>query len=56
MDLFTVPDECRNETIGIDYFYKCFEQRYDACPIFFPGSLRDACASAFSSTVMKEVR
>ncbi len=52
---FKVPNECQNEIIGIEFFYKCFEQRYDACPVFFMDSLRDACQGAFSSKVIKDV-
>ncbi|CAF4409859.1 unnamed protein product [Rotaria sp. Silwood2] len=50
------PDECLNEIIGIESFYKCFERRYDACPAFFAGSLQDACQEAFKSTVIQERR
>ena len=32
------------------------ERRYDACPAFFPGTLRDACQAAFNSTIIEEVR
>ncbi|CAF4579718.1 unnamed protein product, partial [Rotaria sp. Silwood2] len=42
--------ECQDEIIGIESFNKCFEWRYDACPAFFMGSLRDACQEAFKST------
>ncbi|CAF3204184.1 unnamed protein product [Rotaria sp. Silwood2] len=49
------PDECQDEIIGIESFNKCFEWRYDACPAFFMGSLRDACQEAFKSTVIQEV-
>jgi len=51
-----VPDECQNEVVGIESFYSCLTRRYNACPIFFTGSLQDACEEAFSSTVVKEVR
>ncbi|CAF3656886.1 unnamed protein product [Rotaria sp. Silwood1] len=43
-----VPSKCENEIIGIDSLTKCFEQRYDACPLFFRGSLQDACQEAFN--------
>jgi len=53
---FIVPDQCQNEIVGIDSLTECFDRRYDACPAFYPGSLREACETAFSSTAIKEVR
>ena len=54
--LFIVQGECQDESKGIESFYKCFEQRYEDCPVFFSGSLRNACESAFNSNVLQEVR
>ncbi|CAF4711043.1 unnamed protein product [Rotaria sp. Silwood1] len=48
-----VPSKCENEIIGIDSLTKCFEQRYDACPLFFRGSLQDACQEAFNPVVIQ---
>ncbi|CAF4067726.1 unnamed protein product, partial [Rotaria sordida] len=48
------PDECQNEVVGIESFYSCFTRRYNACPVFFIGSLQEACQEAFSSLVIKE--
>jgi len=56
IDLFKVPSKCQNAVDGIDSLSKCFERRYDACPAFFMGSLRDACQVAFSPTISEEVR
>jgi len=53
---FAVPDKCQHEVIGIESFFACLTERYNGCPIFFPGSLQDACKAAFSSTVVTEVR
>jgi hypothetical protein len=53
---FKVPDGCQNPIVVIEYISKCFDQRYDACPAFFRGSLQEACEAAFSSPVIKEVR
>ncbi|CAF2677035.1 unnamed protein product [Rotaria sp. Silwood2] len=50
------PPKCENEIVGIDSLTKCFEQRYDACPVFFRGSLRDACQAAFNPIVIQERR
>ncbi|CAF1071553.1 unnamed protein product [Rotaria sordida] len=50
------PDECQNEVVGIESFYLCFTRRYSACPVFFMGSLHEACQEAFSSPVIKEHR
>jgi hypothetical protein len=53
---FKVPDQCQNEVVGIDSFYACFTRRYNACPVFFSGSLQDACEAAFNLTLIEEVR
>jgi hypothetical protein len=52
---YKVPAECPNEIEGIESFYQCFIDRYSACPAFFMGSLQEACQSAYSSSVVKEV-
>ncbi|CAF4172509.1 unnamed protein product, partial [Rotaria sp. Silwood2] len=56
IDSAPFPDECQNVITGIESFYRCFTRRYEACPVFFMGSLQDACREAFTSTVIKEVR
>ncbi|CAF4754174.1 unnamed protein product [Rotaria sp. Silwood2] len=50
------PGICQNEAVGIDLLSKCFEQRYNACPVLFMGSLRDACQAAISPTIIQERR
>ncbi|CAF1142598.1 unnamed protein product [Adineta steineri] len=50
------PDECDDVVKGIDSFSACFEERYDSCPAFYPGSLSSACESAFNSEVIEERR
>ncbi len=55
MSHYKVPAECPNEIEGIESFYQCFIDRYSACPAFFMGPLQEACQSAYSSSVVKEV-
>ncbi|UJR07916.1 hypothetical protein I4U23_012199 [Adineta vaga] len=50
------PDNCEDETAGIEAMSKCFLQRYDACPVFFTGSLREALDAAFSPSTVQERR
>ncbi|CAF1376189.1 unnamed protein product [Adineta ricciae] len=49
-----LPDVCQDETQGIESIAACFMRRYDACPAFFVGSLRNACQAAFSSETVTE--
>ncbi|CAF1089429.1 unnamed protein product [Adineta steineri] len=50
------PDECDDEAKGIESFSACFDERYNSCPAFYPGSLSSACESAFNSKVVEERR
>ena len=50
-----VPEGCRDEVQGIETLFTCFMERYNECPAFFMGSLRDACRKAFDSPVIREV-
>ncbi|CAF1178418.1 unnamed protein product [Rotaria sp. Silwood1] len=50
------PKEYLNEATCIESFHKCFEQRYNACPVFYVGSLQKACKQAFDSELIKERR
>ncbi|CAF1061974.1 unnamed protein product [Rotaria sordida] len=55
-DYDSYSDECKNEVVDIECFNSCFISRYNFCPMFFPGSLQDACQAAFTSKVIKEHR
>ncbi|CAF1229144.1 unnamed protein product [Adineta steineri] len=50
------PDECDDEVKGIESFSACFQERYNSCPVFYPGSLSSACESAFKSEVFEKRR
>ncbi|CAF3056754.1 unnamed protein product [Rotaria sp. Silwood2] len=50
------PNECEKEVVAVETFTSCFIRRYNFCPMFFPGSLQDACQIAFNSQVIKERR
>lgn len=54
--VFEVPDSCRNEAQGIEILSAYFMERHNACPLFFAGSLRDACRAAFDSLVSEVAR
>ncbi|CAF4883853.1 unnamed protein product, partial [Rotaria sp. Silwood1] len=55
-DYSPFPDKCQNKVVAIESFYSCFIRRYNSCPIFFVGSLQNACQEAFSSRIIKEHR
>ncbi len=44
-----------NEINVIESISQCFDKRYDDCPIFFMGSLRNACQTAFNSSQIQDV-
>ncbi|CAF3308755.1 unnamed protein product [Rotaria socialis] len=50
------PPRCENEVDGILALSKCFKERYEDCPLFFEGSLQNACKEAFSSIPIQERR
>ncbi|CAF3820579.1 unnamed protein product [Rotaria sordida] len=50
------PEVYENGIPDVQSFYRCFQRRYHACPVFFESSLQDACHEAFNSTVMQECR
>lgn len=52
----SVPDQCEDEVVGIESFYRCFHKRYHASPAFFAGSLRDACQTALDPPNIEDVR
>ncbi|CAF1263211.1 unnamed protein product [Rotaria sordida] len=43
-------------TTTIESLYQCFQRDYHDCPIFYVGSLQNACDEAFSSTLTEECR
>ncbi|CAF4095665.1 unnamed protein product, partial [Adineta steineri] len=49
-------NQYQNETQRIESFSACFMERYYFCPVFYMGSLQDACQEAFSSTIIAERR
>ncbi|CAF1375738.1 unnamed protein product [Adineta ricciae] len=49
-----LPDDCQDETQGIESIAACFMRRYEACPALFFGSLWNACQAAFSSKTVTE--
>ncbi|CAF1225905.1 unnamed protein product [Adineta steineri] len=51
-----LPDYCQDEVQGIECISACFMKRYHACPMFYRGSLHNACQEAFKSTTIEEVR
>jgi hypothetical protein len=50
-----VPDECKDEIIGIEHLSSCLNRRYNSCPVVFTGALKDALKEAFSPKEIKEV-
>jgi hypothetical protein len=54
--IFKVPTQCQNEVVAIESFHACFMRRYNSCPVFFTGSLQDACQAAFNVLAIKKVR
>ena len=52
---FIVSDKYENEVDAIQSFSAYFQRRYNFCPMFFPGSLQDACQVAFNSPDIKDV-
>ncbi|CAF0983799.1 unnamed protein product [Rotaria sordida] len=43
-------------TTTIESLYQCFQRDYHDCPIFYVGSLQNACDEPFSSTLTEEYR
>jgi len=52
---FLVPDQCKNELEGIEHLIKCLNRRFNAYPVVFMGTLKDALKEAFSPKEIKEV-
>ncbi|CAF2397266.1 unnamed protein product [Rotaria sp. Silwood2] len=51
-----IPDQCKDESAGIDHLVKCLNYRFHAYPIVFMGSLRQALIEALSPKQMSERR
>ncbi|CAF3864351.1 unnamed protein product [Rotaria sp. Silwood1] len=49
-------DEYENEVQSIEHFYQRFNQQYNDCPVFFMGSLQEACQAAFNASTIKDRR
>ncbi|CAF4921454.1 unnamed protein product [Rotaria sp. Silwood1] len=49
-------DEYENEVQSIEHFYQRFNQQYNGCPVFFMGSLQEACQTAFNASTIKDRR
>ena len=44
-----VPDGCTDEIDGIEHLTSGLHRRYNACPVVFTGTLKDAIKEAFQS-------
>lgn len=49
LQLVVVPDGCTDEIVGIERLTSGFNRRYNACPVVFTGTLKDAIKEAFQS-------
>lgn len=47
--LSVVPDGCTDEIAGIEHLTSGLNRRYNACPVVFTGTLKDAIKEAFQS-------
>jgi hypothetical protein len=55
-EFFLVPDQCKNELEGIEHLIKCLNRRFNAYPVVFMGTLKDALKEAFSQKEITEVK
>ncbi|CAF0835411.1 unnamed protein product [Rotaria sordida] len=51
-----IPDQCKDEIIGVEHLVKCLNYRFNAYPIVFMGTLKQALLEALSPKDVNERR